>query len=151
MHKMSKRKKITIPIKASKRKKITCLTFYLFYAFCAFYVFYAFYSLYSFCTFYSFCACEITVITSFTMLLFDHGSRFIILFELPYNVTGTSSSSFFVHCEIWETNQSIPLSGCPEFSNICFSTCRSQSNEYWICSSLTAAFCISLIFVKSYL
>ena len=34
-----------------------------------FYAFYAFYSLYSFCTFYSFCACEITLITSFTILL----------------------------------------------------------------------------------
>ena len=43
------RKKITIRIKASKRKKITCLTFFAFYAFCTFYAFYAFY------------ACEITL------------------------------------------------------------------------------------------
>ena len=46
--KASKKKKITMHIKISKRKKITCLTFYAFYAFIAFYAF------------YSFCACEIT-------------------------------------------------------------------------------------------
>ena len=39
--KASKRKKITMHIKISKRKKITCLTFYAFYAFCTFYAFYA--------------------------------------------------------------------------------------------------------------
>ena len=43
--KASKKKKITMHIKISKRKKITCLTSYAFYAFYAF---------------YSFCACEIT-------------------------------------------------------------------------------------------
>ena len=59
-HKTSKKKKITMRIKTSKRKKITCLTFYAFYSFCAFYSFY---------TFYSFYACEITLITSFTILL----------------------------------------------------------------------------------
>ena len=46
--KASKRKKITMHIKISKRKRITCLTFYAFYAFCTFYAFYAFY------------ACEVT-------------------------------------------------------------------------------------------
>ena len=40
--------------KTSKRKKIACLTFY---AFCAVY------------SFYAFCACEITLITLFTILL----------------------------------------------------------------------------------
>ena len=40
--KASKRKKITMRIKISKWKKIACLTFYAFYAF------------------YAFCACEIT-------------------------------------------------------------------------------------------
>ena len=58
--KASKKKKITMRIKISKRKKTTCLTFYAFYAF------YAFYSL------YSFCPCEITLITSFTILLLYH-------------------------------------------------------------------------------
>ena len=62
--KTSKRKKITMRIKTFKRKKITYLTFY------AFYFFYAFYSFY---------ACEITLTTSFTILLTCAAFQIIII------------------------------------------------------------------------
>ena len=56
--KTSKRKKITMRIKTFKRKKITYLTFY---------------------AFYSFYACEITLTTSFTILLTCAAFQIIII------------------------------------------------------------------------
>ena len=78
--------------KTSKKKKITCLTFYAFYSFhafyffCAFYSFYVFYSFcafYSFYSFYSFYACEIVLITSFTILLTSESKFFEAISKVP--------------------------------------------------------------------
>ena len=76
MHiKASKKKKITMRVKASKRKKITCLTFYAFYAFMIFML------------------AKLLLIISFTILLMDASLRWKGTLQL-FSVTNINVNYF---------------------------------------------------------